>query len=226
MSSLQDKIKQYVDNAPTRSSGSNYIQYGQLRCSVSVITWQGKGQAPIKTPYKDGMEIESNQSMEIEFAVGVKELNPALEFDEWTRRILVERSGPKIKTDWSEIVLPSLETVFGNDWANVVTGKKVFYVECEQADSINPPRDGKRDYGVPKFLRKFKDFDECKAARDERFGHDEENADEQLGIPEEVINQAKGLLKSLKGNKDKLKKMLEDKPFGNYDADAIIAELE
>lgn len=222
--SLKDQIKEYSDNAPERQGGS-FVQYGKLVCEVNVLTWKGKGNTPLKEPFVEGAEIDAGkQAMEITFNIDVKELNPSLEFDYWTRKILVERSGKTIKTDWSETVLPSLEQVFGDAWADICLGKSNPYVECEQAPS-QYVKDGKKDYGVPKFIREFKNKQECINARNEKYGEPESN--EEIGIPKEIIKQASGLLKSMKGDKNKVRPILEStEPFNQYDVDAIFAEIE
>lgn len=239
--SFADKLKQYAENAPVRTGASNYFQYGLATGSLNVLTWQGKGNAPKKAPYKEGMEIEAGkQALELTVSVNVKELNPALQFDDWSRKVLIESSNKTSKdprkwilTDWSETVLPSLENVFGDKWADFCLGKLSVYAEVEQADSQFVGTDKatgekKKDYGVPKFHRQFKTIDQCRTARDERYGTSNEGVNEtteELGIPEDVIAQAKSLFKSLKNNKAKLIPLLDSEPFNAYDPDAILAEL-
>jgi len=229
--SLRDQIQKAIENAPVATGGS-FVQYGKLTCAIFITTFHGKGEKPTRKPYTEDAEIdERNQVLEVEFVIDVKELNPSLNFDNWTRRIQIKNSGSKVKTDWAETVKPALERVFGAKWVDVVSGTLKPYVECEQADSQFVRRDAEKDYGVPKILRAFKSRDECAEARTERYGapvssSSDEEADEELGIPAEVISQAKGLKKSIK-NAKKLREIFETtEPFSDYDVDAIMAEIE
>ncbi len=224
--SFQTQLKEYVDNAPVRTAG-NFIQYGKLTCEINVLTWQGKGQKPLKEAYEEDMEIDARkQALEVTFSVGVQELNPSLQFESWSRKVLIERSGDKIKTDWSETVLKSLEAVFGDKWTDVCLGKITPYVEVEQANSQYVKPGAEKDYGVPKILRSFKNKNECIEARNERYGDPEEAESFEMGIPKDIVKQAHGLWKSMKKNDDKTLKLFKNEPFDEYDADAILEEVK
>ena len=148
----------------------------------------------------------------------------------YKRNVQVRNSSEdgKFKSDWSETVLPSLEATFGKDWAKILTDKsKKLYVAAEHIDSVIEAKPGKKNYGVPRFTKLFKNMAECVAAREEKYGSkkDVDVEEGELGIPKEIISQAQALKKSVKGNEKQLRQMLKSDPFSNYDADAIIAEL-
>lgn len=235
--SFADKLKKVVDEAP--SAGFVNVNFGKLTTTVNVLEWKetdeivfvnGKEQkkrVPVRVPFTEDMKLTKGQDIELTFNIKISELNPKLEFD-YERNVVVKKSSDdgKFKTDWTETVLPSLEKVFGADWATVITNKKGVYVAAEHVDSVAPAKEGKKNYGVPKFTAKFKSLDECKAARDERYGHKSEDEETVLGVPQSVIDQAKALLKSLGGNQKQFEKMLKGNPFGEYEPEAILAEME
>jgi len=229
--SFQDQIKKAVDAAPAREV-SGFIQYGKLHAEVNVLEWQGKGKEPKRTPFKDGMKIVAGkQSLEARFTIDVQEINPALQFETWSRNLLIEKNSAngKIKTDWQETVLPSLEKVFGDKWPAIFEGKE-YYVECEQAPS-QYVKEGARDYGAPKFLRKFKNMEECIEARNERFGNPEEAEDFDMGVPEDVVDQAIAVMSTMKGSDEKKREKFaaivpSSDVFSKYDVDAIFAEID
>lgn len=227
--SFADKIKQAVDEAP--SAGFVNVNYGRLISAVNVVTWTGKkgeDRKAVRVPFTDDYELKKGENLELTFTIKISEINPKLEFD-YERNVLIQKSSDdgKFKTDWTEMVEPSLVAIFGADWPKVITGKKAIYVAAEHVDSLRLPKEGKKNYGVPKFIQKFASLEECKAARDARYGAAVvDDTDDALGIPDTVVAQAKSLLQSLGGKMDTLKTMLASKPFGDYDPDAIIAELE
>lgn len=226
--SFADKVAKAVEEAP--SAGFTNVNYGRLTTAVNVLKWvggKGEPRTPVRTPFREDQELGNGENLELTFTIHISELNPALEFD-YERNILIQKSKEdgSVKTDWTETVEPSLVAVFGADWPKIVTGKKALYVAAEHVNSVKLPKEGKKNYGVPKFIEKYNSLEECSAARDARYGKSDGEASDELGIPAAVIEQAKALLKSVKGNKTTLKTMLASNPFGEYDADAIMAELE
>ena len=224
--SFADKVKKVADEAP--SAGFVNVNFGKLTTTVNVLEWKSVDEVrtPVRTPFKEDQELKKGQDLELTFKIEISELNPKLEFD-YERNVVIKKTSDdgKFKTDWSETVLPSLEKTFGDDWAKVITNSKGVYVSAEHVDSVNLPKAGKKNYGVPKFTARFKTLADCKAARDERYGHKEESDEETtLGIPAQIIVQAQAVLKSV-GMKQ-LEKMLDQNAFGEYDKDAILAELK
>lgn len=226
--SFADKVKKAAEEAP--SAGYVNVNFGKLTTAVNILEWKEVDgvRTPIRTPFQEDQEVKKNQNLELTFKIEISELNPKLDFD-YERNVLIKKSSTdgKFLTDWSEVVLPSLEKVFGADWATAVTSKKGVYVAAEHCDSVIAPKPGKKNYGVPKFIAKYKDLATCTAARDERYGskagiEEEETA---LGVPTSVIDQAKALFKSLGNNEKQFKKMLDGKPFGEYEPEAILAEM-
>ncbi len=226
--SFADKLKKLSDEAP--AAGYVNINFGKLMVEVNVLSWQEIDgvRSPVRVPYKE-QAIKEGENIEVTFDVDITEFNPKVDFH-YSRNIVMKKSSTdgKFLSDWDKTVLPSLEAVFGANWPAVITDKKGVYVAVENIDSVVPPKEGKKNYGVPRFLGKFKNAAECKAARDAKYGPAAEvvaGDEDGIGVPENVVVQAKTLLGSLGGNMDQLKKMLDGKPFGNYDADAIIAEM-
>lgn len=228
--SFADKVKETIDNAP--AAGFVNVNFGKLKVDVNVLEWKDiEGvRTPVRVPFTDDTKLRQGQDLELTIEIGISEFNPKLEF-EYTRQVIVRKSSEdkKFLTDWSEIVEPSLIAVFGKDYASIITDKKkVIYVAAEHVDSLRPPKEGKKNFGVPKFIERYKNAAECAAAREERYGKKDEAAggDEALGIPKSVMDQVRALSQSLGGNRKQLKKALDGKPFGNYDTDAIIEELD
>ena len=187
--------------------------FGKLTVNPQVLTWEDR--VPSRRPLKDDEDtLPSGATLEMSFAVEVSELNTNLQWD-YERNVAVRNSGASRLTDWGEIVLPSLIKTFGNDWVKAVG--KAPYVECHDVPNIQGKKTkAGKIFGVPKFVKLFSSRAACVAARDERFGGS--NGD---GIPDSVVAQAKGLIDSV--GEDVAREMLETKkPFGNYEADALI----
>lgn len=216
-------LKQYADEAP--EAGFAPVNYGRLTATPMVVTF-GKGDdkhaPPERKPMKDGQTLAQNQQLELKIEVNISELNPSLQF-EYERSVAIRKSG-RNKTDWSEIVLPSLIAVFGEDWADAIL--KSPYVEVEDVNNVNQTMNkaGTRVLGVPKFLRVFKNKAECVAAREARFGGAGASSGSGSGdvssVPGEIIEQVKGLAKSV--GRDAAAKMLESHPFGPYEPENLL----
>lgn len=248
--SFADTVKKMVDEAPAASSGVN-VNFGPMTVEPIVLKWQGRGTGakPIKTPLADYMkqhglkegddiELESGESLQLHFDIDVSELNPSLDFH-YQRDVAVLASNGKNKTSWQEIVQPSLEKVFGKNWHEKIlpNGKKaapVLYVAAENVDGVEPVKEGKKNYGVPKLIAVYKDLDACRAARDERYPPRDEEAEmefppedgdeeaEEGEIPQDVIDQVNDLYRSTRKNIKQTRKMLESNPFGDYEVDDLI----
>ncbi len=225
--SFASKLKTYVDNAPT--AGFVNTNFGRLTTEVLVAKWTGKkGEPRAKTtkPYAEDYELSDGESLELKFVVHISELNPKLEF-EYERSVAIKNSGT-IKADWEETVLPSLVEVFGDNWAEILvdTKKKVFVAVEDVPQLSGKTSQSGKVYTVPKFIASYKNLEECKAARDAKYGNSE-NADEETdgasSIPDSVLEQVQGLYKTVGNSLPKLTKMLDNKPFGEYDTADLIA---
>jgi hypothetical protein len=253
--SFADKVKKLINEAPVVSSGMN-VNFGPMVVTPMVIRWAGRGNPPVKTPLldymaehdiKDADDIElekGKESFQLHFDIDVSVLNPALDFHyERDVAILESYHNPKnpekdILTDWSEIVLPSLETVFGKNWYDKVlpNGKKaapVFHVAAENTDSLAPVKEGKKNYGVPKLIAVYGSLAECRKARDERYPpreeqgeevpEDESDDDEEEGeFPADALKGAYQLYNSSRKNEKQTLKMLGTYPFGEYDPKELL----
>lgn len=222
MSDLFSKIKAYADEAP--AAGFVNVNYGKLTTTPIVVKWTEVDgvRAPVRRVLKEDEELQDGESLELKFVVNISELNPKLTF-EYERTVPIKANGSK-KTDWAEIVLPSLEKVFGKTtWAEVI--EKQPYVAVEAANNVAGNASGSgKIYDVPKFIARYATKAECEAARDLRYHKKDSEAaasDEVLEVTPEAIEQARSLIKSL-GDKKALK-MLATKPFGNFDPDVLWA---
>lgn len=215
-------VQEAADNAP--EAGYPNVSMGKLTVVPFVVKFSNKDgvKSAEKSVFKQGATLGDRDMLELEFTVDIKEMNPNLNFD-YVRRVGVRKSG-RNKTDWDEIVRPSLEAVFGKQWAKTIIGGKGVYVELEDVPNVaGKAGDNGKVWGVPKFLRVFKNKAECAAAHAERFKSHASTSDESTDsgeIPEEVLKQVRGLIGSV-GDK-KAKEMLASKPFGDYEADALM----
>lgn len=217
------KLAEYIENAP--EAGFVPVNYGPLETTPQVLTWEEDSDGvrrPNRQPLGKGKSVPDGSTLEMGFAVELPDMNPNLEFN-YERSIVVRRSSAREKSDWSEIVEPSLVSTFGKDWVKAIVGKKV-YVEVEDVPNYNGrvTKAGKV-WSVPKFLNAFKDKAECEEARNNRFGQSGNNSSGggSSSIPDGVVSQVEGLIKSV--GEDTARKMLEGKPFGDYDPAALMS---
>jgi hypothetical protein len=225
-----DKVDQLIEEAPV--AGFANVNYGKLAFEVSILSFVDKADGSgareaYRVPYVD-RPLKDGENIELTFEIGIMEINPKLTFN-FKRNVIMKKTSAdgKTKADWDQVVLPSLIATFGKDWAKVISDpKKPVYVAAEAPDSVQPIKEGKKNYGTIKFIQKFKNLEECKAARDERYGSKGEAVEEDgVGIPAAIIDQAKGVWASLKGNEATFRKMMASDPFSAYDVDAILAEI-
>ncbi|HEY6020429.1 MAG TPA: hypothetical protein VIY48_11115, partial [Candidatus Paceibacterota bacterium] len=149
-------VQEAVENAP--EAGYANVNFGRLIFTPMRVTWETVDGArhPTKEPFKDGDSIGERESLEFNVVVKISELNTQLDFD-YERNVAVRKSG-RVKTDWSEIVEPSLIAVFGKEWHKVFKAGKTIWVEVEDVPNVAGKASAQgKVYGVPKFLRRFKD---------------------------------------------------------------------
>lgn len=224
MGNFWDQVEEIAENAP--EAGYSNVSFGRLIATPQVIWWttEGEGESKVREahrkPFEDGYQLKEGESMEVNFVVKISELNPNLQF-EYDRTVSIRKSG-KQKTDWWEIVLPSLERVFGKKWAQAMGAQP--YVAVEDVPNIGnktTKKDPSKVWGVPKFIEVYPTKEACIAARDARYGGSAAApASSSAEIPGEVIQQVKGLINSV--GKDKALGMLADKPFGPYEPATLI----
>lgn len=217
-----DQLGQLADSAP--EAGFAPINYGKLTVDAKVLTWkrtEGEPSTPVRTDLKKGQVLARGETLELTFTVDIAEFNPALQF-EYARSVSVQKSSARQKTDWTEIVEPSLIATFGKDWPKAISTKP--YVEVEDAVNINGKlsKSGKA-FGVPKFLKKYANAAACQKAREERFGTAAAPAtDATPGIPPDaVVTQTVNLIKGI--GAAAARPMLDNHPFGNFDPDVLFA---
>ena len=142
---IVNKLADYIDNAP--EAGFVPINYGPLETTPQVLRWEENSDGvrrPNREPLGKGQNVPEGATLEMGFTVELPDMNPNLEFN-YERSIAVRRSSAREKSDWSEIVEPSLVEAFGKDWVKRIVGKKV-YVEVEDVPNYNgrprPARSG------------------------------------------------------------------------------------
>ncbi len=215
------QIGEMVTNAP--EAGFAPINYGKLSVVAQVLAWKQdpddeKKRNPVRSELQKGQKLGKGEILELKFSVDVSEFNPALEF-QYERTISVRKTSAREKTDWTEIVEPSLLAVFGKEWIKAVA--KHPYVEVEDVPNVLGKVSGKsgKTFGVPKFLRIFASAAEAKKAREDRFGAAGEAAANVLP-PDQTIGQVKSLIDSV-GEETALE-MLSSRPFGNFDPQVLV----
>lgn len=214
-------VQEAADNA--KEAGYSNVNFGRLIATPRVLHWETLNEArtPVREDYKKGYVLKEDETLEITFTVMISELNPQLSF-EYERTISVRKSG-KVKTDWTEIVQPSLVAIFGKNWGTMLEAQP--YVSVEDVPNIagaTTKKDPSKVWGVPKFLQAFKTKEECIAAMGERYKSraGANGATAEVQVPEKVIKQVRGLVDSV--GSAKALGMLKDKPFGDYDPQALL----
>jgi len=209
-----DALGTLVANAP--EAGLAPVNYGKLTVDAHVLTWNRASDGvstPERRDLKKGETLSKGQTLELQFSVDIQEFNPNLQF-EYLRTVSVQKTSARQKTDWTEIVEPSLIKVFGKNWPAEIA--KHPYVEVEDAPNImgKVSKSGKT-FGVPKFLTKFANAAACQAAREKRFGTSAAAAPAESGDgipPDGVITQTANLIKGVGATV--ARQMLESYPFG------------
>lgn len=235
-----DLLNEAVENAPTVGFGPR-ITYGKMTIAdIQITSWERKAKGEKGTikqrTFTRGEQLKDGEYLQITFAVDVKELNPTLDF-EYKRRVDVRNSGGKVKTDWSEIVQPSLIAQIGKDWAKKLA--KGLYVEVEDAETVvldksGAPKSWTKTKGdgteatyvntAPRITAVYKSKAECDAARQARFAKSEATDGEENDgdIPAKVIADVRGLLKAV--DEEQAKTILtENAPYNQYDLDELLA---
>jgi len=183
MSNL-NQLQSVIDNAPEERE-IMWSRFGKLSVTPQVIVWSevdGKRQ-PNRLAY-DGKPLVAGETLELVFLVDIQEFNPSLTFV-YERSVTIKKSGPRRKTDWSEIVEPSLVAVFGKDWIIHADGN---YVEAQDVPTVTG-RMTKNDkpLNTIKLVRSFASRAECLAAY-EGIRQSSVTSD---GIPADVVIWAK-----------------------------------
>lgn len=222
MSQFWKNVQGMADEAP--EAGYANINFGKLIVKPMVVKWttgDDGSRKPEKSELVPGKALGEGESLELNIKVLISELNPKLEFD-YERNVPVRKSG-RIKTDWSEIVLPSFEKHLGKNWAEALEKQPYVAIEDEPNVAGKATATG-RVYGIPKLIAVYENKAACVAARDEKFKkYDAVPAvDGEVSIPAETVKQVASLIKSV-GEATALKMLQESKPFGDYDPDVLIA---
>lgn len=219
-----DLLNELVNEAPMAGYGPQR-NFGLMKVTLTVITWKD-GKAT-EVPFTN-QKLDNGGNLRLNFQSDLSEFNPAL-VNPYKRRVDIRKSGPRSKTDFSETVEPSSIKVIGKEWLKKLT--KGVYCEWEDAETVEVNRQGElkgwtnQETGkvyinsIPRFLRVFKSKAECDSARTERFNR---GSNSNGSIPAEVVGQVKGLITALKNDMEQVRETLEDKPFGDYEVDALL----
>jgi len=242
-SDIRNKIMAYIKEAPPAFDGYGPSpNFGKITYTPYVVVLR-KGQSPEYIKFSEWQgDLDKNQ-MEIWFELDIKEFNPNLQWD-FIRKVRIEmnlvdeKGNVKIKTDWNEIVLPSLLEAIGEDWAAKMDAG--LYVEIVDVDSFRKPYHKKvngveqfNDDGSPamtqpqtiKFLRAFPDKEACLKAHNERYSKSDSGRVTDVNasqIPADVAEKAKTLRASFSDEQFKSQFAVQE-PFNNYDVDALMA---
>lgn len=227
-----DLLQEAAAEAPQAGFGPN-INFGKLTTSATIVAWKDTGEKDdkgkavreaVERPLKKGDKADTSKGeyIRLHFVVDIQEFNPALSWL-YERDVDMKVSGPRSKTDWSEVVLPSLIATFGDEWAKKIL--KSPYVSVEDVDNVNErtSRKSGKVLTVPKFTAVYRNRSECEKAWKDKYSKRDGSSDESNGtIPESVIGSVKGLINAVNGNVEQAKEMLNNKPFGEYDPDELL----
>ena len=151
-----------VDEEAEKGGGG--ANFGQLTIKPGRYIHWVDGQPNDVTPEIFGTLPAQEKSLELLFAVNVKEMNPSLDW-EYERRM---RPGDK---DWHKILKPSIIELLGADamkkgaYSQTLQALNGKYVEVHDVPQIKSP-----EYNTLKLVRIFDSKDACFAAYKERFG--------------------------------------------------------
>lgn len=184
--SLQDQI----DNAPEATT-FRYTNIGLLTISFVRGTWQGKGEAPLKEDYVDGMTVGDGQFLEMRIEVDPTHINPTRYIH--TRNVQIVRSSGSRLTSFSETVEPSLIAVFGKNWVTATSGQYVAFQDVDNSEGRE--KDDGSLWGVPKFIAKYASLAEAtRADADLRNGGNAASSSVDLS---ELVEEARQLATAL-----------------------------
>lgn len=212
--------------AEAPDAGFVNANYGRVTVLPQIVSWSkqkdpqtGKSKKIVR-PMTKGDAPKNGESLELLIAVDIAEFNPALEF-RYERNIAIRKSTPKDKSDWTEIVEPSLIAVFGKDWLSKVVARP--YVQIEDVANVNgitSKKSPNKVLTVPKFVAAYASMIECKAARDARYSSgSESDAEAALNA---AVDQVRGLITALDGDLDGVRALLSNPPFNAFDSEQLI----
>jgi hypothetical protein len=216
-------IQEAIDNAP--DAGFVNQNFGKMTMYPQIVSWgkDSKG-ARVKhaRPMKKGDKAGNGESTEMFFSIDISEFNPALTFA-YERNVAIRNSTAKDKSDWTEIVQPSLVATFGSNWlAKAVSHPYVCVEDVANCNGATSKKTGKV-ITVPKVIATYASAVECKAARDAKYAGaaGADSADAELTA---VVDQVKGLITAMGGELEQVHALLTTQaPYNKYDADQLLA---
>lgn len=156
----------YMDEAQENAQSAGFSNFGKLTVTqVGMKKWNRDADGNIVGRPSDitGAEWDKlpkkDKFVEVMFSIDVQEFNPELQFT-YERKVSI--IGGK-KSDWAQIVSPSIDKVFGK--GKMLSQLNGLYVEVQDVPQINDPQ-----YNTIQFVRVFKNRDEAFAAYQEKKG--------------------------------------------------------
>ena len=213
-----EELEKMIDRAP-EAGGAAFKNFGKLTIKPMIVVWSGpkEKRAPVRTEYVSGAPVPDGANLEIAFSIDIQEFTPTLEFL-YERNVTVRKSSARAKTSWSEIVEPSLKSIFGDHWLAKANGS---YVCAQDEPQVEPSKSGKT-YNTIKLVAAYKDKAACLAAFE---AQKQSNGAPAVGtIPAQVIENVKQIATALGGNVTTLKAALgSDAQYAAYGVDALVA---
>jgi len=190
-------LAEIAEEAPAAGGNASWTNYGRTWMdNLQVSHWDNESKSFVKRPYEDG-KLDKGETIEFQLHQDLKEFNPALNFDKiWYVQVRASGKGKKNKTDWGEIIHPSIVKTFKTLGAffKAMSGEGTY---CAVED-FNMDRQNAKGYDVtaPKFVTVYKNKGECAKARAAVVKKSEASSDEPS---EKVVNEFKGAVEALGG---------------------------
>lgn len=210
-------LAEIAEEAPAAGGNASWTNYGRVWMdNLQVSHWDNDSKSFVKRPYESG-KLEKGETIEFQLHQDIKEFNPALNFDKtWYVQVRNSGKGKKNKTDWGEIIHPSIEKVFKTLGAffKAMSGNGVY---CAVED-FNTDRQNAKGYDItaPKFVTVYKNKAECEKARAAVVKKSESFPPEPS---EKVVNEFKGAVDAL-GGVDAAREQLPE--YEGYSFDELV----
>ncbi len=225
-----DLLTEIAENAPVAGS-SNYINLGRVWMdNLQVSQWDNGNKKFVKEEYTGG-KLEEGQTLEFQIHQEIDKKDGDTFVKTWY--VQLKESGKRSKTDWGEVIKPSVIKTF-KDLKSFFKGLSGngSYMAVEDFDT---GRDSKKNdnngnpYPVttPKFISLFKGEKEMKAEKARREALRNEFPPSDNGsVPQSVINSFKGVVTSAGSLEDAIE-LINEQSDGEYEGYpvATVADL-
>ena len=215
-----DLLAEIAESAPVAGS-SNFTNYGRAWMdNLQVSSWDTANNTFKKVVYEGG-KIGNGETLEFQVHQEITKKDGTTFNKTWF--IQLKESGKRSKTDWGEVIKPSVMKTFKDlkSFFKSLSGNGS-YCAIEDFDT---GRDSKKNDSngnpypvtIPKFTALFKNESECKKAQAARFN----NGNAPKGVTKEVINLFKGFVSSV-GGLEQAVELLPDDQYEGYDLNEVI----